>query len=433
MSPKPNIAILHYSSFPVIGGVEVVIQAHARLFADQSFPVKLIVGEGEPFDSRILVRVIPEMRSLHQVNEALSRELEEGQIGKGFEEIRDGLYKKLKEELASTDIAIVHNLLTMHFNLPLTAALARIFAEKYRGPGAKKFIAWCHDATFKDPHYAHHHRDKGPWQLLSRPDPQVHYVAISELRQRELSNLFRLRKEEIKVIPDGIDPSSFLGLNPLTLSIFKDFNLFNEDFVFFYPTRIVRRKNIELAIRIIKAINVKGKKASLLITSPPDPHNEDSLRYYQSLRNLAEELGIGEKIIFLYEYRDKEERRIRVDEQLLRDLYLLSDMLLFPTSAEGFGIPILEAGICRLPVACSHIEPLTEVGGEDVLYLNLDDKPERMATDIINHLAKHLTLPLFKKVFRRYTWPAIFAREIEPLIVRKGDGSIFNLHKRKEN
>ncbi|MCD5402028.1 glycosyltransferase, partial [candidate division NPL-UPA2 bacterium] len=108
--------------------------------------------------------------------------------------------------------------------------------------------------------------------------------------------------------------------------------------------------------------------------------------------------------------------RIRVDEQLLRDLYLLSDLLLFPTSAEGFGIPILEAGICHLPVACSRIEPLTEVGEEEVLYLSLNDKPERMARDIINHLSKHLTLPLFKKVFRHYTWPAIFSREIEPLL-----------------
>ena len=413
---KPRIAILHYSSFPVIGGVEVVIQAHACLFADQSFPVKLIVGEGKPFDSRIPVRVIPEMRSLHQVDESLNQALETGKVGKGFEEMRDSLYQKLKEELSSVDIAIVHNLLTMHFNLPLTAALARIFEEESQEPRAKKFVAWCHDATFQNPHYARHQRDKEPWQWLSRAFPQVNYIAISELRQRELSRLFQLRKEEIKIIPNGVDPSSFLSLSPLSLSIFKDFHLFSEDFVFFYPTRIVRRKNVELAIRITKAVNAEGKKASLIITSPPDPHNEDSLRYYQSLKSLAEELGIGEKIIFLYEYRDEKEKRIRVDEQLLRDLYLLSDLLLFPTSAEGFGIPLLEAGICHLPVACSRIEPLTEVGGKEVLYLNLNDKPERMARDIINHLAQHLTLPLFKKVLRCYTWPAIFSREIEPLL-----------------
>ena len=415
---KPNIAILHYSSFPVIGGVEVVIQAHARLFADNGYPVKLVVGEGASFDSRIPVRVIPEMRSLHQVDETLSRELEKGKVGERFEKMRDNLYKKLKEELTSVDIVIVHNLLTMHFNLPLTAALTKIFEEKPAAEsGTKKFIAWCHDVTFKDPHYADHWRDKEPWQLLSRPFSQVSYVAISRLRQQEISKLFQLKKKDIKIVPDGVDPSSFLNLGSLTLSIFKDFNLFNEDFVFFYPTRIVRRKNIESAIRITRAVNAEGRKASLVITSPPDPHNEDSLHYYQSLKDLSGELGIREKIIFLYEYRDKEGERIRVDNQLLRDLYLLSDLLLFPSSAEGFGIPILEAGICRLPVACSRIEPLTEVGGEEVLYFGLNDKPGKIAVDIINHLTNHLTLPLFKKVFRRYTWPAIFSRKIEPLIL----------------
>ncbi|NOX97435.1 MAG: glycosyltransferase family 4 protein [Nitrospirae bacterium] len=416
MLSKPTIAILHYSSFPIIGGVETIIQAHARLFADNGYSVKLIVGEGEPFDSRIPVRVIPKMRSLHQVDESLNQELEKGKAGRRFETVRDDLYKELKEELASVDIVIIHNLLTMHFNLPLTAALVKIFEEKPAGPETKKFIAWCHDATFKDLHYAHYWRDKYPWQLLSRAFPQVDYVAISQLRQQELAKLFKLEQEEITVVPDGVDPSLFLNLSPLSLSIFKDFNLFDEDFVFFYPTRIVRRKNIELAIRITKAINVEGKKVSLIITSPPDPHNEDSLRYYQSLKNLAEELGVGDKVIFLYEYKDEQGKGIRVDEQLLRDLYLLSDLLLFPTSSEGFGIPILEAGICNLPVACSRIEPLTEIGGEEVLYLNLDDSPEKMARDIINHLAQHLTLPLFKKVFRRYTWPAIFSRNIESLL-----------------
>jgi glycosyltransferase involved in cell wall biosynthesis len=413
---KAAIAILHYSSFPVIGGVETIVQAHARLFADHGYPVKLIVGEGEPFDSRIPVTVIPEMRSLHRVDETLNRELEAGKAGKRFECIRDALYRKLKEALASVDIAIIHNLLTMHFNLPLTAALARILEKNPGSPGAKKFIAWCHDATFRDSYYARYWRDKDPWQLLSRSFSQVDYVAISQLRQRELSKLFQLREEEIKVIPDGVAPSLFLNLSPPVLSIFKDFNLFNEDFVFFYPTRIVRRKNIELAIRITKAVNIEGKKVSLIITSPPDPHNEDSLRYYQTLKSLAGELGIGDKIIFLCEYRNEKGKAIRVNEQLLRDLYLLSDLLLFPSSAEGFGIPLLEAGICRLPVACSRIEPLTEVGGEEVLYFNLDDKPEKIAGDIINYLTNHLTLPLFKKVFRHYTWPAIFSRKIEPLL-----------------
>ena len=91
-------------------------------------------------------------------------------------------------------------------------------------------------------------------------------------------------------------------------------------------------------------------------------------------------------------------------------------MLLFPSSQEGFGIPLLEAGLSRLPVACSKIEPLTEVGEEDVFYLDLKSTPEVMAEGILSYLTRHLNLPLFKKVFRRYTYSAIFSRNIKSLL-----------------
>lgn len=412
--PKPTVAILHYSSYPVIGGVEVVIEAHARLLTGHGYPVKLIVGEGESFDSGIAVKVIPEMRSLQKIDRRINEDLEKGEVSEKFDQMRDRLYHELKAQLSSVDLCIIHNLLTMHFNLPLTAALEKIIGEA--SAGKIRFIAWCHDATFKDAHYAGQWRDAYPWHLLSSPLPGVKYVTISQMRQRQLSQLFKVKEDRINVIPDGIDPKSFLNLSPVSMSIFDHFRLFEEDLVMFYPTRIVRRKNIELAIRITKSINEKGRQASLLITSPPDPHNEDSMRYYESLKELARELNIEKKVIFLYEYKDDEGERIRVDGHLLRDLYLLSDLLLFPTRGEGFGIPILESAISHLPVVCSRIEPLTEVAGEEALYLDLDDKPEKMAGAIISYMKSHLTLPLFKKVLRSYTWEAIFAQKIEPLI-----------------
>ena len=411
---NPSVAILHYSCYPVIGGVEVIIEAHARLFADHDYPVKLIVGEGEPFHSHIPVKVIPEMRSLHRVDPQLNRELEEGRISQKFETLRDSIYEKLKEELSGVDIFIPHNILTMHFNLPLTAALSKIIKDFSTRDA--KCISWCHDATFKDPHYASQWREKYPWHLLSSALPKVNYVAISQMRRRQLSQLFKVKQDRINVIPDGIDPKSFLNLSPVSLSLFDHFRLFEEDLVMFYPTRIVRRKNIELAIQITKSINEKGHRASLLVTSPPDPHNEDSIRYYQSLKQLAGELDMEKKIIFLCEYEYEEGKKIRVDDHLLRDLYLLSDLLLFTTRGEGFGIPILESAVAHLPVVCSRIEPLTEVAGEEVLYLDLDDKPQKMAEAIIGHMSSHKSLSLFKRVMRNYTWGAIFTQKIKPLI-----------------
>ena len=400
----PSVSILHYSSYPVIGGVEKIVRAHAELFAKHGYKVKIIAGKGEQFNSRIPVKVIPEMKALHLVDRNLRRELKEGKLTKRFETLKDSIYKKLKAELSSTDLCISHNLLTMHFNLALTSALVEVIKEKY----CKKFISWSHDATFADPNYRKEWRDTYPWSLLRRPVHGVKQVTISNARRMMLANLFKVEPEEITVVPDGISPASFFGLNPIGARLYEKFHLAQFDFIFFYPTRIVRRKNIELAIRITKEVNAKGKSSCLIVTGSPDPHNEDSILYYESLKGLIKELDIEDKVLFLSEERDNRGSGIEVSNSLIRDFYLLSDLLLFPSKQEGFGIPVLEAGLSHLPAACSSIEPLKEVGGGEVLYLNLDDSVGNMADAIIKHLGKHLTMPLYKKVMRNYTWDRIF-------------------------
>ncbi len=45
----------------------------------------------------------------------------------------------------------------------------------------------------------------------------------------------------------------------------------------------------------------------------------------------------------------------------LRALYSLADLLFFPSLAEGFGWPVIEAQACGCPVLCSNLEPFPEV------------------------------------------------------------------------
>jgi hypothetical protein len=60
-----KIALLHYSSPPVVGGVESVLAHHARLMADAGHQVTILTGCGEKFDERIDVRVVPQISSRH--------------------------------------------------------------------------------------------------------------------------------------------------------------------------------------------------------------------------------------------------------------------------------------------------------------------------------------------------------------------------------
>lgn len=57
------------------------------------------------------------------------------------------------------------------------------------------------------------------------------------------------------------------------------------------------------------------------------------------------------------------------DEQMLQE-YLTSDMLLFASTYEGFGLPIVEAQAVGLPVVTSNLAPMPEVAGGGALFVD---------------------------------------------------------------
>lgn len=409
--PKPSIAIIHYSSPPVIGGVEFILAAHAREMLEHGYRVKVIAGKGERFHKDIPVNIIPGADSLSKVNKEINAELGKDRVSARFYRLTDSIYRELTRELKNVDLGIIHNVLTMHFNLSFTVALES-YIRKHPG---KEFIAWCHDATFNDPVYRKKAKDKYPWNVIAKPIPKVRYIAISRVRRKQLSQLFKVNPRKITVVPDGIDHRSFLNLDTKVLKLFQKFDLFDQELVMFLPTRILKRKNLELAIKITRELN-KRLKSALIITGPPDPHNIDSMRYYHSLKSLRNKSRMKKKIIFLYE------ERIRVSYAMLRSFYLLCDMLLFPSSQEGFGLPLLESGLVKLPVACANIPPLKEVGEKDVHYLDLKKSPGELASGIIKYYKRQPAIPMFKKVLRSYTWESVFTQKIEPLLKKRVTG-----------
>jgi glycosyltransferase involved in cell wall biosynthesis len=67
-----------------------------------------------------------------------------------------------------------------------------------------------------------------------------------------------------------------------------------------------------------------------------------------------------------------------VSNEDLRTLYCSAKLLLFPSSVEGFGWPIVEAQACGCPVVIARREPMTEIGGDTAVSFEFESHDEGM-------------------------------------------------------
>lgn len=388
-----QIAILHYSVPPIIGGVEVTIAAHARLLREHGYAVKLIAGRGDD------ATLIPEIDSRHPRVEVVQRELNRGSVPNDFYPLALEIQSALEKELREVDLLIAHNVVTLHKNLALTLALHQLVTQ-----GRVKLIAWCHDFAWDEPVYADDVHEGAPWDLMKRVWQNTKYVVVSESRRRELARLLQLDASKIAVVPPGLDAAEFFQVSETTARWLRELKLLEGAPLLLLPARVTRRKNIELAIDIVNAMRDKGYAPKLLVMGPLGPHNPANRAYLEELKTRA-----NDNILFLQEYGN-------VNDATRRDLYALADALVFPSAREGFGIPILEAGLARLPIFCADIPPFRETGGDLVNYFALDESADAIAARMLDFFKHDARYQLKQRVREKYLWEHIFTERIEPLV-----------------
>jgi glycosyltransferase involved in cell wall biosynthesis len=402
-----EIAILHYSVPPIVGGVESVIAHHAQLMSADGHSVRLLAARGDSLGEKIPLTILPLADSRHARVTQMKDQLDRGEVTADFESLRDELAEQLQSALSGVDILIAHNICSLNKNLALTAALYQLHISKK----LPRLILWHHDLAWTTPRYQNELHDGYPWNLLKTAWDNVTQVTVSEMRQDELSDLMQISKSKIHVIPNGVDLGKFLKLEKQTLGYIQKLDLLQASPLLLLPVRITSRKNIELALQILAALRNYFPFAQMVITGPLGPHNSANLQYFDKLITLREELRLKNSAHFLAEITDE-----YISDEVISDFYKLADALLFPSFEEGFGIPILEAGFAGIPVFCSDILPLKKLGGEFAGYFSPDENPDVVAKMISDYFKMDKVFGLRKSVREHFTWERIYAEKIANLM-----------------
>jgi glycosyltransferase involved in cell wall biosynthesis len=283
-----NIALLHYSVPPIVGGVESVIAHHARLMSAAGHSICLIAGRGEALSNEIPWTKIPLADSRHPRVIQVKEQLDRGEVTAEFESLRDTLMQELQVALSGTDVLIAHNVCSLNKNLALTAALHQL----HTAGQLPRLILWHHDLAWKTSRYLPELHQGYPWDLLRTDWERTTHVVVSALRRVELADLMRLDPASIHVVPNGVDAARFYKLELQTQTLLARTNLLEAAPILLLPVRVTPRKNIELALHTLAELKKQFPLAALVVTGPLGPHNENNIKYLEALARIRSALGL---------------------------------------------------------------------------------------------------------------------------------------------
>jgi glycosyltransferase involved in cell wall biosynthesis len=405
---KAEIALIHYTAPPIVGGVERIVGRQAALMADAGHCVRIVAGRGASPDPRIRFAAIPLADSVCPEIAQVGAELAAGAVTPAFGALVRRISTDLAAALDGVDVAIVHNVASLNRNLALTAAL-RAMADRPSGP---RLILWHHDLAWTLPRYRPTLHEGEPWSLLRTAWPGVLQVTISESRRRDLAELMGIPPASITVVPGGVDVPTPHSVPRPTQAFAEGLALESFSPLLLAPARVTPRKNIELAIRVVAVLREMGQPAGLVVTGPVDPHDPAERSYLDRLLTLRHELGLHDAVLFLAEGSGSPA------QEHLDDLYRACDVVFLPSLDEGFGLPILEAAVHGLPIVCSDLPALRELAGDAAVYVDPDSNPRAAAAAVLTAVDRGADPALESRVRSEYAWETVYRRHVEPLLAR---------------
>lgn len=251
-----------------------------------------------------------------------------------------------------------------------------------------KIVTTIHDVCFRRFAGAYSLRQFAYLELTTRLSSQhaARLIVPSQATADDLTHFYSTRPRQISVIPHGFTPSPALAASPKNVSILHQFGLTPEQPFFLFVGRLETKKNIE---RLVEAFAIFRQKN-------PDWHlilgGSRGVGFPSILKRLDRKHLLDH--VVMPGYLHAEEKEV---------LLHFSRGFVFPSLAEGFGFPILEAAQARRPILASKI-PAFEAF-TDLVSVWVDPlEVERMAQGLERLARTSVPTPSHAHALKRFSW-----------------------------
>jgi glycosyltransferase involved in cell wall biosynthesis len=172
-------------------------------------------------------------------------------------------------------------------------------------------------------------------------------ITVSQNSKEDIVKILKVSEKKVSVVYNGVSEEFKKIDDPLLFSSFKKkHNL--PDKIILYVGTIQPRKNVDILLKIFHDLKKEKRIEHKLVIIGRDGW------LYNSVEDQIRSLNLENDVIRIKNLSDEE----------LPIIYNISDLFVYPSSYEGFGLSILEAMACGVPVIASNLSSIPEVVGD---------------------------------------------------------------------
>jgi len=240
-------------------------------------------------------------------------------------------------------------------------------------------FAWERGERYKSPHPEINQlvNDSFPLRL-----PNAYHAVINTNAQKVLKTKYN--RESI-VIPNVMDfNQSFGQINDDNKHLKQDLGLDPEDILLFQITRIVSRKAIDVAIRLVH--HLQDKRIKLVITG--GYVDDEGNKHFNELMDLIHELNLNRQVLFAHDKFSEGLSSAQGGVYGLSDAYAHARACTYFSTYEGFGNAFVEAVLAKTPIFVNNYKPVfwPDIGSKGFRVVMLEDN--HLSDKKINEMQK---------------------------------------------
>ena len=213
-----------------------------------------------------------------------------------------------------------------------------------------------------------------------------------EIQTKEIMQLFRVPKEKIFYLPDGVDLNEIEEYTKNIEVTREDYNLQDADIVLMNVNRLEPNKGVPYLIKALRILNQELNVKLILVGAGSKE---------ERIKKLIKQLGLDNRVKHFKNIPDK----------LMFQLYTLADISVTPTLYEGLPLVVLEAMACGKPIVASNVSEVPQAVKEGINgFLVPPRNPKAIADAVLKIYDKNLFMKMgktSKEIVKNYDWSRI--------------------------